>query len=82
MNKVTDTLVYTYRPSESFILDIEADELYIVVRKRHAFRKMISSIPIDALSVNEYDPTTVMRQGAINKVFENVAVRMYRWQKH
>ena len=68
-------------PNTSDLLKTGEKSLIIVSHRWNHLRVQLSKLPISELEINKYDPSESIKNGLIQRIFENDAVIIYRWDK-
>ncbi|GAB4343932.1 MAG: hypothetical protein Kow0037_32360 [Calditrichia bacterium] len=68
-------------PGESALLESAEPELLLVHYRRHWFREWLARLPGAFFRIPPYKPLESVRQGTIEKVYENGEVIIYRWKR-
>jgi len=68
-------------PAEDEIIQTGEKAILIAHHKKTPLRKMISKLGISGLKIQNYNPDNVISIGKIDRIFDNEAVTIYRWEK-
>ncbi len=68
-------------PSQTDINETGEDSLIIVAGKKQSLRKLMSKLPLKGLELHPYNPFVKIKEGRIQKIFENDSVTLYSWKK-